>query len=175
MNCTEICPKWSQTTNSVQTQSQTSPPFSDALLRALEPGKWLPRRDSPSWFVSRGTVALALQRQKRFCSHGTGGEALRGHSTGETASQSLPWAASGLLRTVVEQENVFKFFWMSLSEGLRSLLPARKVGRNGRTWTQIMSEDKKVLTVMGQKNRWSFEALNIERAEKLKQQRRKEA
>lgn len=75
----------------------------------------------------------------------------------------------------MEQENVFKFFWMSLSEGLRTLLPARKVGRNGRTWTQLMSEEKKVLTVMGQKKRWSSEALNTERAEKLKQQRRKEA
>lgn len=72
-------PQGSQTTNSVKIQTQTSPTFSDALLHALDPGKWLPRRDARSWFDSRGTVALGTSEDRYVSAlladlqHGTGG------------------------------------------------------------------------------------------------------
>lgn len=156
MNCREICPKWSQTTSSVKIQTQTSPALSDALLHALGPGKRLPRRESPSWFDSRGTVALGTSEDRYVSAlladlrHGR--EALRGHSTDERASQSLSQAASGLFRTVVEQKQIFKFFRVPLSEGLRSLLPTKnEAGRNRRTRMQLLSKEKKVSMVMGKK------------------------
>lgn len=77
-------------------------------------------------------------------------EAPRGHSTDEIASQSLSQAGSGLFRTVVEQEHIFKFFLVSLSGGLRSVLPTKNEA--GRNRTTRMSKEKKVPMVTGKKN-----------------------
>ena len=78
MNCREICPKRSQNPNSVKIQTQASPTCSDALLQALDAGKWLPRRDSRSWLDSRATVALGNSEDRcgllADLQHGTGGK-----------------------------------------------------------------------------------------------------
>lgn len=94
MNCGDIFPQWSQTTNSVKIQTQTSPTFSDALLHALDPGKWLPRCDARSWFDSRGTVALGTSEDRCVSAlladlqHGTGGTLYEG----TVLTRSLPKA-----------------------------------------------------------------------------------
>lgn len=109
MNCREICPEQSQTTNRAQILTQTSPHPVMLLLQAAGWGSG--NRD----VAHHPALALGIPEGRCLpaflaAQHSTGRK-LSGHRTAGRASQSLPQVASGLLRTAVEQEHIFKLIF----------------------------------------------------------------
>lgn len=142
MNCREIRPEQSQTTNRAKILTQTSPYPVMLLLQALGLGSG--NRD----VTHHPGLALGIPEGKyipTFLAALHRKEALKGTElVGELpkACLRLLHDCSGLLWSRSIFSNYF-FFWLSLSKGLRSLLPPKnEAGRSSTTRIQLLSKEK---------------------------------
>lgn len=142
MNCREICPEQSQTTNRAQILTQTSPEPVMLLLQAMGWGSGnrdVTHHPALALGIPEGKCVPALLAAQEGSSQGT-------ELLGELhkACLRLLQDCSGLLWSRSIFANYFFFFGVSLSEGLRSLLPPKiKAGRNRTTRIQLQSKGKK--------------------------------